>query len=239
MTAGLAIASAVSTVLLIGVLAAANLAIRHKQEQILEALRRERLVRSELALTNERLAAQKRQTEEALQRKTVALEERNDDLLRQRQASYFQRVALADAEHRAGREDRARQLLDACPVDLRGWESRILKNSLTSQPGASSSAIPVKSGTPCSAPTAGLWPRPASITPSGSWTWRRESSSTRCLAMRPGFTVSASTGTGLAWYRPVRTGHRSSGTSRTGGCSTSSAVTRTTFDAPCSVRTGT
>ncbi len=136
MTAGLAIASAVSTVLLIGVLAAANLAIRHKQEQILEALRRERLVRSELALTNERLAAQKRQTEEALQRKTVALEERNDDLLRKRQASYFQRVALADAEHRAGREDRARQLLDACPVDLRGWEWRVLKNSLTSQPSA-------------------------------------------------------------------------------------------------------
>jgi WD40 repeat protein len=134
LTSGLAIASAASTVLLIIVLAASNVAIINQQRKTLEALNRERLVREELGRANDRLAEQHRATEKALQSKTVALESTSEDLQRERQASYFQRIALADSERWARRDSRADQVLDECPTDLRAWEWRYLKRSSPSEP---------------------------------------------------------------------------------------------------------
>lgn len=132
--AALTAACVLSTVLLTVVLAIANLVIRQDRRQILESLGRERLVKQELVLVNDRLARQQRLTEDALQGKIRALEERTDDLFRERQTSYFQRIALAEDEHRGGRIARAEQVLDACPDDLRGWEWRFLKRSLNLGP---------------------------------------------------------------------------------------------------------
>lgn len=134
LTAGLAMASAVSTVLLILVLAISNVLISRQQQQTLAALDRERLVKEELARTNQRLAEQQRRTETALEKQTVALGARNEDLQRERQASYFQRIALAAAEKRAGRVSRSEQLLEECPADLRDWEWWLLKASRPAGP---------------------------------------------------------------------------------------------------------
>lgn len=132
--AALSAASVLSTVMLTVVLAVTNVIIRQERQQILEALGRERLVKQELIQTNDRIARQQQLTREALQTKIEALEERTDDLFRERQTSYFQRIALAEDEHRAGRIDRAEQLLDACPTDLRDWEWHFLKRMLNSGP---------------------------------------------------------------------------------------------------------
>jgi hypothetical protein len=134
LTAGLAMASVVSTVLLILVLAATNVVVRRQQRETLEALNRERWLRGELARSNERLAEQQRQTEKALQFKTVALELSNEDLQRERHDSYFQRIALAETERAAGQSGRANDVLDGCPVDLRGWEWRFLKQASPAGP---------------------------------------------------------------------------------------------------------
>src|SRR5262249_5175138 len=134
MTAALSAASALSTVMLIVVLAVTNVIIRQERRQISEALGRERLAQGELPPAHDRVPRQNRQTEQALQGKIQALEERTDDLFRERQASYFQRIALAEDEQHAGRTGRAEQVLDACPADLRGWEWYFLKRSLRSWP---------------------------------------------------------------------------------------------------------
>ncbi len=64
----------------------------------------------------------------------MALEERDVDLQRERQASYFQRIAWL-TRRRGGQEGaRADQFLDACPVDLRNWEWRFLKNGAAPKP---------------------------------------------------------------------------------------------------------
>ncbi|WP_422928005.1 WD40 repeat domain-containing serine/threonine protein kinase [Singulisphaera sp. PoT] len=129
LTAGLAVFSAISTVLLIVVLAITNVMIR-------QALNSERRVREELARTNAQLAEQQKRTEKALENKTVALELRDYDLQRERQASYYRRIELAEAERRAGRISRAEQILDECPTDLRGWEWRYLKKLPPATPTA-------------------------------------------------------------------------------------------------------
>jgi WD40 repeat protein len=59
-------------------------------------LNRERWLKDELARANDRLADQQKQTQEALQNKTVALTATSKDLERERQASYLQRIGLAD-----------------------------------------------------------------------------------------------------------------------------------------------
>ena len=134
LTAGLAIVSATSTVLLILVLAVTTLVFIHQQRKTLDALNRERWVREELAKANSRLAAQQRQTEKALESKTEALEATSEDLQRERLASYFQRIDLANAEKWAMRDSRAQQVLDECPPDLRAWEWRYLKRSSPTEP---------------------------------------------------------------------------------------------------------
>ena len=70
----------------------------------------------------------------------MALEATSEDLQRERQASYFQRIALADAEKWAKRDGRADQVLDECPADLRAWEWRYLKRSSPAEPDGLRSA---------------------------------------------------------------------------------------------------
>ena len=48
-------------------------------------------------------------------------------LEREKETSYFQRIALAERELSAGNVGRAEELLDECPLDLRGWEWHFLK----------------------------------------------------------------------------------------------------------------
>ena len=134
LTAGLTILSAASTVLLIIVLAAGLIIISRKQGDTILALKRERLLKEELARANDRLAEQQRITEEALKNKTVALDATSEDLQRERQASYFQRIALADAERLAGRYGRVGEVLADCPADLRAWEWRYLNQSSRREP---------------------------------------------------------------------------------------------------------
>ncbi|MDR3637612.1 MAG: serine/threonine protein kinase [Isosphaeraceae bacterium] len=123
LTASLAAASVLSTAMLTVVLGVTNVMIRHEHRQTLEALARERLAKMELA-------RQQKQTEEALKGKTKALEERTDDLIRERRVAYLHRLGMARAEVTAGRTERAVSELDACPPDLRGWEWHYLKRSL-------------------------------------------------------------------------------------------------------------
>ena len=134
LTATLIILSAASTVLLIVVLAKTNVAITREQRATVEALKRERWLREELARTNERLAEQQKQTQEALKSKTAALATTSEDLQRERQGSYFQRIALADFERSARRYDLVERVLSRCPPDLRGWEWRYLKESSRLEP---------------------------------------------------------------------------------------------------------
>jgi eukaryotic-like serine/threonine-protein kinase len=136
LTAGLTIVSAVSTLLLIVVLARSNVVISQQQRETVEALNRERWLKDQLTRANDRLAEQQRQTQEALVNKTAALEATSEDLQRERQASYFQRIALADAERASGRTDRVDQVLAGCPADLRAWEWRYLKQSSQREPRA-------------------------------------------------------------------------------------------------------
>ena len=114
---------------LIFVLAKANVAITHEQLVTIEVLKRERWLREELARTNDQLAEQQKQTQEALKNQTAALATTSEDLQRERQANYFQRIALADSERSAGRFDRVERVLEECPPDLRAWEWRYLKDS--------------------------------------------------------------------------------------------------------------
>src|SRR6185437_9737544 len=96
----------------------------------------ERWFHDELARANTLLAEQRAQIQEALKLKTIALAETNEDLHRERREAYNQRIALAIAARRAGESERADELLDACPVDLRGWEWRYLKRTPTAPPVA-------------------------------------------------------------------------------------------------------
>src|SRR5262249_23988787 len=48
-------------------------------------------------------------------------------LERERQNSYYQRIALADREWSANNLGRMEQLLQECPTELRGWEWHYLK----------------------------------------------------------------------------------------------------------------
>jgi eukaryotic-like serine/threonine-protein kinase len=134
MIAGLATVSAVLILLLILVLAWHNAVIGRKQHETLEALNRERWLREELSRTNKLLAEQQRKTEEALHSKTIALAATSQDLQRERQASYDQRIALAEGARAAGDDSRAERLLDECPVELRGWEWRHLKRPSSAAP---------------------------------------------------------------------------------------------------------
>src|SRR5262249_55406229 len=63
----------------------------------------------------QKIEAEKEQTQKALEAKTEALKA-------EQQTRYFQSVALAYREWQDGNSDRAKQLLADCPPELRRWE---------------------------------------------------------------------------------------------------------------------
>jgi WD40 repeat protein/serine/threonine protein kinase len=63
----------------------------------------------------------------ALEREQEALQEKTGALERERQTSYYQNIALAERQLAAGNVGRAEELLNDCPLHLRGWEWRFLK----------------------------------------------------------------------------------------------------------------
>lgn len=132
--AALTVLSAVSTILLIVMLALVGAVSRHQQRATMETLNRERWLREELASANDRLGEQQKQLQQALENKTEALAATNVDLQRERQANYFQRIALADYERSAKQYDRAVEVLAECPADLRAWEWRYLNQSNRREP---------------------------------------------------------------------------------------------------------
>jgi WD40 repeat protein/serine/threonine protein kinase len=80
-----------------------------------------------LATSNAEVKAEQKQTKDALDRE----KETNDALARslanEERTGYYRRIALAERELAAGNVGRAEELLDECPVSLRGWEWHHLK----------------------------------------------------------------------------------------------------------------
>jgi WD40 repeat protein/tRNA A-37 threonylcarbamoyl transferase component Bud32 len=105
--------SAVAAVALVTTLAVSNHAISQEQAATAKANR-------DLAATNIQLDAEKKQTEKALDERTLAL-------AAEQRAAYFTRVGLTYEEWRQDNAARAVQLLAGCPEPLRGWEWRYLK----------------------------------------------------------------------------------------------------------------
>jgi eukaryotic-like serine/threonine-protein kinase len=126
-TAALALVSALSTVLLIAILASAVVIIREKQRQTENALSREREAKEKLVLANALIAQRQQKTEEALEEQTGAL-------WQAKRANYYQRVALAGRVLQEGRSGLAEQLLDECPTPLRGWEWFFVKRLFVIEP---------------------------------------------------------------------------------------------------------
>jgi WD40 repeat protein/serine/threonine protein kinase len=82
------------------------------------------------------LADDKKQTQEALDREILAREEKEKALQSEIQARkdlelglYFQRIASVERELATGNIARAVELLDECPLHLRGWEWHYLKRA--------------------------------------------------------------------------------------------------------------
>jgi WD40 repeat protein len=86
------------------------------------------------AASTAEVRAEQEQTKEALDRE----KETNDALLRaldgEKLALYFRRIALAEREVEAGYSGRAEELLEECPIPLRGWEWHYLKRRCREEP---------------------------------------------------------------------------------------------------------
>jgi WD40 repeat protein/serine/threonine protein kinase len=80
-----------------------------------------------LATSTVLIARQQQATATALQAETQARDDLERALQRERQNSYYQRIALADREWLANNLGRMEQLLEECPADLRGWEWHYLR----------------------------------------------------------------------------------------------------------------
>ncbi len=80
-----------------------------------------------LADSNRQTQDEQRQTNEALEREKQARQDLIRSIEREAQTSYYQRIQLADRELTANNAGRAEELLDDCPVALRGWEWHYLK----------------------------------------------------------------------------------------------------------------
>src|SRR5438876_2671156 len=80
-----------------------------------------------LAASNILITREKAQTLREKALTDAAKEELQQALERERQESYYQRIALADREWSANNLGGMEQLLEQCPADLRGWEWLYLK----------------------------------------------------------------------------------------------------------------
>ena len=111
--AGLVGVSAAAIVALVTTLAVSNNVIGNEQAATAQANRH-------LVAANIQLDAEKKQTEKALDERTLAL-------TAEQSSAYFTRVGLAYEEWRQDNAPRAGQLLAGCPEPLRGWEWRYLQ----------------------------------------------------------------------------------------------------------------
>jgi WD40 repeat protein/serine/threonine protein kinase len=75
-----------------------------------------------LATSTVLIAREQQATTNALQAESRTRADLEQALERERQNSYYQRIALAEREWSANNFGRVEQLLDTCPADLRGWE---------------------------------------------------------------------------------------------------------------------
>jgi eukaryotic-like serine/threonine-protein kinase len=80
-----------------------------------------------LTASNAHIKAEQKQTKVALGRAEEANENLARSLAREERAAHAQRIALAERELAAHNVGRAEELLDQCPVNLRGWEWHFLK----------------------------------------------------------------------------------------------------------------
>ena len=104
-SAALAGVSGLAILLIVGILATANVLLRHEQAATLQS--------------NQQLREQQLQTQLALEQ--------------QRQAAYGYRIALAEREWLANDVAQAERILTACPEDLRHWEWRYLQRLCRSE----------------------------------------------------------------------------------------------------------
>jgi WD40 repeat protein len=111
--AALLVVSALASLLLVAALGVGYVLISQEQEETKAALRREQ------ELLQERTAA--------LRRERKLLAERTAALDKEKRSAYFLRVARARTEWAANSVDTARQLLEECPPELRGWEWSYLR----------------------------------------------------------------------------------------------------------------
>src|SRR5262249_20706507 len=80
-----------------------------------------------LVLSNVAIAREKKQAEDAYQAEKQAKEALEQALEREQETLYFQRIGLAERELAAKNVGRAEELLEECPLRLRGWEWHFLK----------------------------------------------------------------------------------------------------------------
>src|SRR5262249_23319533 len=80
-----------------------------------------------LAASNRQITEKQQETQEALEGEKKAKDRALEALQRELHALYFQRIALTEREQAANNGGRAEELLEACPLNLRGWEWHYLK----------------------------------------------------------------------------------------------------------------
>jgi WD40 repeat protein/serine/threonine protein kinase len=82
---------------------------------------------SVLAASNAEIKEEQRQTQKAFEGEKNAKEELLDALKREQRTLYLKRIALAERELAANNIGRVEEILDDCPLSLRGWEWRYLR----------------------------------------------------------------------------------------------------------------
>jgi WD40 repeat protein/serine/threonine protein kinase len=87
-----------------------------------------------LADSNAQIKDEQQQTNSALEREKEAKGELLKSIEREARTSYYRSIQLADRELGANNAGRAEELLDACPVTLRGWEWHYLKRRYYREP---------------------------------------------------------------------------------------------------------
>ena len=87
-----------------------------------------------LAASNEQIKEEQKQTNDALKGEQQANEKLVRSLEREARTSYCQSIQLADRELTANNVGRAEELLDECPLHLRGWEWNYLKRRRHAEP---------------------------------------------------------------------------------------------------------
>jgi len=85
------------------------------------------LLLAALVVSNVLIRNQQRETEAAYARLSLEQHRTRAALERERHSAYAQRIGLARSEWQASEIERADQVLDACPPDLRHWEWHYLK----------------------------------------------------------------------------------------------------------------